>query len=216
MTDLGSAADRLAQLASFYDVDPRPPRGSRRLRRILAEIGDAIAPFELPEELERFWLTWDPVSFDKLLPFPGLVEPDVALALWRHQHHPVGEVPAVLFPVASQRFCFLHIELVHPGWAGPRLWFHSMIDAEYELQAVSLSDYLSQAADAIVSGLVELPASGRPFLGSGRADEWDQLVQRSLDAAAVPAEVRGPKDWSSPKQWPTRFRLAQGIDVVNS
>lgn len=216
MTVLGSAAERLAQLASFYDARPRPPRRTRRVERILDRIRAAIAPFELPEELEEFWLTWDPVSFDKLLPFPGLIDPETALAIWRHQRHPSGDVPAVLFPLASQRFCFLHQELLHPDWGGPRIWFHSMLDAEYELQAMSLADYLDQAADAIVTGLVELPAVGRPFLGSGRADEWDELVRRSLDAAGVPAEVRGPQDWSTPDRWPGPFRLAQGIDAVSN
>ena len=213
MIDVGTAAARLAQLASFYDADPRPPKDPRRVERTLADIRRAIQPFALPGELEAFWTDWDPVSFGKLLPFPALVEPETALALWRHQHFPLGDVPAVLFPVASQRFCVLHVELIHRGWQGPRVWFHSVIDAEYEVQAASFADYLGQAADAIVDDLVELPTGGRPFLGIGAADEWDLLVQRSLDRSGVPLGDRGPRDWSTPQRWPHRFRQAQGIEV---
>jgi hypothetical protein len=215
MTDVGNAAARLAQLASFYDAEPRPPTSVRRIERTLLEIRRAIRPYALPGELEAFWLDWDPVSFDKLLPFPGLIDPETALAIWRHQRYPMGDVPAVLFPVASQRFCFLHIELIHPGWDGPKVWFHSMIDAEYEVQAACLADYLDQASDGIVHDLVELPSGGRPFLGTGEADEWDQLVRRSLDAAGVPSDARHPQDWSTPDRWPSRFRQAQGIEVTH-
>lgn len=214
MTDLAVAASRLAQLASFYGADPRRPRSGWAVRKTLTEIRVAVSPFRLPSEVEEFWLTWDPLSFDKLLPFPGLIEPEVALAIWRHQRHPVGDVPAVLFPVAAQRFCFLQLELVHRDWAGPRLWFHSMVDGEYELQAMSLAQYLNQCAEAIVNGLVELPADGRPFLGTGRSDEWDQVVRHSLESAGVPLDARLPRDWSSPDRWPSPYRLAQGLDVV--
>lgn len=213
MIDVGTAAARLAQLASFYDADPRPPSNARRVQRALHEIRRAIRPFALPGELEAFWSDWDPVSFDKLLPFPGLIDPETALVLWRHQRYPYGDVPAVLFPVASQRFCLLYVELIHHGWLGPRVWFHSPLDAEYEVQAASLADYLDQAADGIVSGLVELPAGGRPFLGTGAADEWDHLVQRSLDAAGIPPDARGTQDWTTPDRWPPRFRQAQGLEV---
>lgn len=215
MSDLAIAAARLAQLATFYDAEPRPPANVRRVERTLSEIRRSLDPFELPEDVEAFWRTWDPSSFDKLLPFPGLIEPETALAVWRQQRYPVGEVPAVLFPIASQRFCFLHVELAHPGWDGPRVWFHAMVEAEYELQAVSLAGYLEQAADAIVRGLVELPAAGRPFLGSGQSDEWDRVVAESLDAGGVAAEVRHPQDWSEPERWPARFRTAQGIGATS-
>jgi len=213
MIDVRYAAARLAQLASFYDAEPRPPASTRRVERTLVEIRRMIRPYVLPREVAAFWLTWDPVSFGKLLPFPGLVDPEEALAIWRNQSFPMGDVPAVLFPIASQRFCFLHVELIHPGWAGPRVWFHSMIDAEFEVQATSLGHYLDQAADGIVQDLVELPTGGRPFLGSGQTDEWDQLVRRSLDEAGVPVEERQPQDWSTPERWPARFREAQGIEV---
>lgn len=213
MTDVGTAAARLAQLTSFYDAEPRPPSNPRRVERTLAEIRRAVRPFALPGELEAFWLGWDPVSFDKLLPFPGLIDPDTALTLWRNQRYPLGDVPAVLFPVASQRFCLLYVELIHHGWRGARVWFHSVLDAEYELQAASLADYLGQAADGIVGGLVELPRGGRPFLGTGAADEWDHLVQRSLDRAGVTRDARGPQDWTTPDRWPSRFRRAQGLAV---
>ena len=214
MTDVGVAASRLAQLASFYGAEPRRPRSVRGVQRTLTQIRAAVAPFRLPGELEEFWLAWDPLSFDKLLPFPGLIEPEVALAVWRHQRHPVGDVPAVLFPIAAQRFCFLQLELVHRDWAGPRLWFHSMVDGEYELQATSVAQYLHQCAEGIVAGLVEMPADGRPFLGTGRNDEWDQVVRRSLEQAGVPLDARRPRDWSSPDRWPNPYRLAQGLDVV--
>jgi hypothetical protein len=213
VSELAIAAARLAQLATFYDAQPRPPVHPRRVERTLAEIRRSIEPFELPEELESFWRAWDPVSFDKLLPFPSLVEPATALAVWRQQRYPVGEVPAVLFPIASQRSCLLQVELAHPGWLGPRVWFHAMADSEYELQAVSLAGYLHQVADAIVDGLVELPMTGRPFLGSGQADEWDRLVARSLDGAGVDPESRRSQDWASPDRWPERFRRAQGLDL---
>jgi hypothetical protein len=215
MIDVGTAAARLAQLASFYDADPRPPASPRRVHRTLLEIRRAIRPFALPGELEDFWLGWDPLSFDKLLPFPSLIDPGTALALWRYQRYPIGDVPAVLFPIASQRFCLLHVELIHPGWVGPRVWFHSVIDDEYEVQAATFADYLVQAADGIVNDLVELPHDGRPFLGTGAADEWDQLVGRSLDAAGVAHDERGPQDWRTPAGWPRRFRQAQGIEVTS-
>jgi hypothetical protein len=213
MIDVRYAASRLAQLASFYDAEPRPPASTKRVERTLREIRRCVQPYRLPDELESFWSEWDPVSFDKLLPFPGLVDPETALGIWRQLHYPMGDVPAVLFPIASQRFCFLHVELIHPGWAGPRVWFQSLIDAEYEVQAASLAHYLDQAADGIVQDLVELPTGGRPFLGSGKTDEWDQLVRRSLDEAGVPIEERRPQDWSTPERWPARFREAQGIEV---
>jgi hypothetical protein len=183
------------------------------VRRTLQEIRRAVRPFTLPAQLEGFWLRWDPVSFERLLPFPGLIEPETALALWRHQRFPAGDVPAVLFPIASQRFCLLHIELGHEGWAGPLVWFQSSLDAEYELQAASLAAYLWQAADGIVSGLVEVPVGGQPFLGSGAADEWDQVVRASLEGAGIPDHARGPRDWSTPDRWPSRFRRAQGLEV---
>jgi hypothetical protein len=216
MTDVEPAAARLAQLASFYGAQPRPPVSPRRVQRIIAEIEAAIAPLGLPAELGELWQSWDPPTFEKLVPFPALIEPEAALAIWRRQRHPVGDVPAVLFPVAAQRSCYLQVELIHQDWAGPRVWFHAMADGEYELQATGLAGYLHQAADAIVAGLVELPSRGSPFLGSGRGDEWDLLVEASLERAGVPFDARQPQDWSSPDRWPAPFRLAQGLDPVTS
>jgi hypothetical protein len=209
MSDLAVAAARLAQLATFYDAAPHPPPSPRRVDRTLAEIRRSIHPLTLPNELDEFWRAWDPGSFGKLLPFPCLIDPSTALALWRHQRHPIGPVPSALFPIASQRSCYLHIELRHPDWFGPAVWFHAADGGDYELQALSLGAYLHQAADAIVDGLVEQPVAGRPFLGSGQGDEWDHLVARALDAAEVVApEWREPQDWSEPANWPERFRRA--------
>jgi hypothetical protein len=214
MSDVGTAAARLAQLASFYDTAPRPPVSSRRVQRIIAEIEAAVAPFTLPDELVELWSGWDAPSFGRLVPFPALVEPATALAIWREQRHPVGDVPAVLFPVAAERSCYLQLELVHQDWAGPRVWFHTAADAEYELQALSLAGYLDQAADAIVAGLVELSTGGQPFLGTGPGEEWDALVRASLDRAGVARHARRPFDWSRPERWPSSYRLAQGLDAA--
>jgi hypothetical protein len=209
---LESAITRYSELVKVHKREPGPPPDPAAVVDQLEVIRTEISPLTLPDELDWFWRTWDPYGFSEL-PFPRLTTPEFALESYREavQDPPY---PVVLFPIAYQSHCFLLVELVHPGWIEPRIYWYCFDEGTFQLLHRSLAALFNGFLDALdAADLSEAIWEDDEALASALEEARDdayRLVRQRIEEATTYEDRRIPAYKSL--QWPKSWLDAQGLD----
>jgi hypothetical protein len=173
--------------------------------RALDEVAEAVAPYELPADLGRFWERVDAERVE-VYTFPKLGGPASALALQPGLRE--YGAPPVLLPLDYASHCYGVIELRSE-------WIEGGTILEWDLDALPLVAH--SVADRIAV-LAELVSEGRFEHGDGyvvldhRAEREKRLARLVAsgphpvygDLRAIPPELEA---------WPTHWLVTSGIDL---
>ena len=202
LREIDAAIDRLDDsLRSAGLPGLEPPADGRALE----EVAKAVAPYELPAELRRFWERVDAERME-LYTFPRLGGPANASAL-RPDLRENG-APPVLLPIDYASHCYGVIEL-RSEWSEGGTILEWDMDA-FPLVAHSVADRIGVLAELVSEGrfergdgyvVLEHPAEQKKRLASLDAFGPHPVYG---DLRAIPHEIEA---------WPTHWLATSGIDL---
>ena len=204
--DIDSAIDRLDDALRAAGLAGLEPPGAIAS---IDEVESAVAPYELPAELRRYWERVDPASID-WFPFPRLDGPAETLAqlrLVRDFGEPIVP-PPLLLPVDYASHTYGVVELASEWGDGGTIFEWGFDEAEVvshtvadrvDLLAELISEDRLDRVDAYVSIDHVAEAERRPArLAASRPNPLYG------DRAAVPVALEA---------WPPHWLAASGVDL---
>jgi hypothetical protein len=222
-----SIEDAVARLVAVYRDAGLPPirPAAQGIERVLTAIQGELAPFRLPEDIDRFWRLVDPATIT-VAPYPSLTTAEFALDSWKsHRDEFPGMTPRLLFPVAYESHGFLFVELedgrdrcgtvLEWGYAGSPFYVRFPALSTYiDLLAtmIELGEFARHEGDThswiefdpdqrwADAQAVRL-AAAQPLPSLGDAHEIDEDVRRWpqhwLASNGLTSEVRSPRGAST-------------------
>ena len=202
LSEIDAAIDRLDDSLRSEGLPGLEPPADLRA---LDEVAEAVAPYELPAELRRFWERVDAERVE-VYTFPRLGGPASALAL-RVGLREYG-APPILLPVDYASHCYGVVEL------GSK-WSEGGTILEWDLDALplvsrSIADRIIVLAELVSEGLFE---RGEGYVALDHRAEQETRLARLVargphpvygDLRAIPHELEA---------WPTHWLVASGIDL---
>jgi hypothetical protein len=179
----------------------------------LADVDEEVAPYELPEDVRRFWELVDPSSL-AVRAFPDLIGPSAALKLHRavveHSASVPDMPPPLLFPIGYASHVNLSVELGSAWGPGGTIFRWALDEDGFHIVYRTLADMLAVIAELVSEGGVE-HNGGFVFLADG-ADEAKRLERLRRagphavygDAGEIPGTLEG---------WPAHWLEASRIDL---
>jgi hypothetical protein len=209
--DIDRCIDRLDTALRRAALDGLVPA---RDTRALDEIAEAIAPWTLPVDLERFWRRVD-VEHDYFnvtsWTMAGLVDPASALSTHRSNLEPAIALlfgPPLLFPIARHAESQWSVELETGSTPGGTLFSHAdVIGVEYP----SFAHVIDVYAEMIEAGEFETTGDGRRALLSHEGEQR-RREERLRVAGPHPVYGAGRALPDGPAGWPEHWLAAAGID----
>jgi hypothetical protein len=206
VTSIGSTVDRLR--GRLRRVGARPLRTPVDTTDLDALI-DAIAPLQLPDEVETWWRTVDVASFP-MQPFPRPCRPDSSLRLWQqYQDEWVGVTPRCLVPVAYDSMVVLSVDVDRTDTLGGDV-FAWAVDSHgaFEHVAGSWVDVVECYVDVIDAGAYEL----RRGIVMPESEILDGALRaRRTDTVVPPRYPARKMQFANAAQWPMHWQRASGI-----
>ncbi|HEY0118020.1 MAG TPA: hypothetical protein VGC04_04495 [Cellulomonas sp.] len=212
--DIDEALDRLIAAHDHAGLDPVRPAPAG-VEQHLERIREQILPLRLPEDVARFWRRID-VSTISVAPMPGPSGPEFSLDGWvmHCQTRPLM-YPRLLFPVFYQSHMFLSVELEDGrGSGGPLLAWEYAGDG-YRVAAASLADYVDLLAMWIdAREFRHVHHEGRSWPVFNYESDWKQVRDARVTAAGSLGALGAARHiGEDPKDWPTHWLAAEGIDT---
>jgi hypothetical protein len=208
LPDLDAAIDRLDD--ALRDADLACLEEPTDLDALDA-VAEAVAPYELPDELRRYWSRVDPEKLAVRL-FPALLGPASSLELQRVADEfpvPLGP-PRLLFVIGYMDHVHRSIELATEWSEGGTIMRWQWVDGGYRIAYRSLADLLEVVAELVSERAFELVADIVYVASDAEEAKQRARLQRADphplygDTAAIPAEV---------ESWPAHWLAASGIDL---
>jgi hypothetical protein len=202
LSEIDAAIDRLDDALRSSGL---PGLGAPADLRALDEVAEAVAPYELPAELGRFWERVD-AEHVEVYTFPRLGGPASALAL-RGGLREYG-APPILLPIDYASHCYGAIEL-GSEWSEGGTILEWDLDA-FPLVSHSVADRIALLAELVSEGLFE---RGDGYVALDHRAEQEKRLARLVsggphpmygDRRAIPRELEA---------WPTHWLATSGIDL---
>ncbi len=201
-SEIDAAIDRLDDSLRSAGLPGLEPPADHRA---LDEVTDAVAPYELPAELRRFWERVDDERME-VYTFPRLGGPANALAFQGSLRK--SGAPPVLLPIDYASHCYGVIEL-RSEWSEGGTILEWDLDA-FPLVAHSVADRIAVLGELVSEGRFE---RGDGYVVLDHPAEQEKRLAR-LDAfgphpvygnlRAIPHELEA---------WPTHWLVTSGIDL---
>ena len=210
MTGIDTAVDQLDDALRHAGLPPLEPATNDVS---LDDMDEAVAPYELPPDVRRFWELVDPSSL-AVRSFPDLIAPAAALKLQQAEVEHGVSVPHVppplLFRVGHAGLVSLSTELASTCGPGGTIFRWAFDEDGFRIVYSGLADLLGVIAELVSEGRVE-HNGGFVFLPDG-ADE-DKRLERMRQAGPHP--VYGDADTipSRLEEWPTHWLEASSVDL---
>jgi hypothetical protein len=205
-TALDAAVDRLDDAlgaAGFPGLSA--PRDSSSLEGI----AEAVAPFELPPDVRRFWERVDPTSIS-VSSYPMLVDPHTALEIRRADIDAGASLPLLLLPIAYSSHVHDSVELVSEWAVGGTVFRWAWDEEAFQIAYRSIVDLIDVIRELVEEGALER-GEGWAHLSSEAEEEKRLGRLRTADriaayreTAEIPMRIEA---------WPEHWLAANGIDL---
>lgn len=211
--EIDSAVDRLDDALRRAGL---PPLERATDEVSLAEVDDAVAPYELPPDVRRFWELVDPSSL-AVRTFPDLLAPAAALKLRQVELEEAAPgvatgPPPLLFTIAYASHVSLSVELASTSGPGGTIFRWDYTEPGFRVEYRTFADLLGVLTELVSENAAE-HNGGFVFLPDG-ADEAKRL-ERLRRAGPHPlygdaAEISGRLE-----EWPEHWLEASRIDLAS-
>jgi len=209
--EIDSAVDRLDDALRRAGLPPLEPATDEVS---LAEVDEAVAPYELPPDVRRFWELVDPSSL-AVRTFPDLLAPAAALKIRQAELEetaagfPSGP-PPLLFTIAYASHVSLSVELASGSVPGGTIFRWAYDEPGFRVEYRSLADLVDVLTELVSEDAAE-HNGGFVFLPDG-ADESKRL-ERLHRAGSHPLYGDSVEIPSDLEAWPAHWLEASRIDL---
>ncbi|MGH3078658.1 MAG: hypothetical protein ACRDPZ_10800 [Gaiellaceae bacterium] len=208
--EIDSAVDRLDDALRRAGLPPLEPATDEVS---LADVDEAVAPYELPPDVRRFWELVDPSSL-AVRAFPDLIGPAASLKLHHVELEDGATVPNVppslLFRIGYASHVSLSTELASTWGPGGTIFRWAYDEDSFRIVYRTLVDLLDVLTELVSEERME-HNGGFVFLPDG-ADEAKKL-ERLRRAGPHPLYGDSVEIPSNLEAWPQHWLEASRIDL---
>ena len=211
--EIDSAVDRLDDALRRAGLPPLEPATDEVS---LDEVDAAVAPYELPPDVRRFWELVDPSSL-AVRTFPDLLAPAATLKLREVELEGSGgpsfppAPPPLLFTIAYASHVSLSVELASTWGPGGTIFRWEYTDPGFRVEYRTLADLLEVLTELVSEDAAE-HNGGFVFLPDG-ADEAKRL-ERLRRAGPHPLYGNAAEISGQLENWPEHWLEASRIDLA--